>query len=121
MVRPREKGLREKYLIERGKFNKKGNFEIQNSIPLCCFSVQPDIPLMPNCVGSCWHYRSPYTIVQYGHLFISDIFFSQPFNNDPSMNRTILIAPRRWWDWDNIPYANFTLSIPNVRALSMNI
>lgn len=82
------------------------------------YSLTPAIPTLPNCVGNCWEYRSPFTTVRYGHVFISDIFFSLPFNNDPDMVRSILIAPRLFWDWDGIPFANMTLKIPNVQALS---
>jgi len=101
------------------EYDYPGKMCIQQSAQLIGVDIlTPSIPTLPNCVGNCWEYRSPFTAVRYGHIFISDMYFSLPFNNDPGMVRSILIAPRLFWDYDGIPFDNMTLKIPNVQALT---
>jgi len=95
-----------------------GSMCVQNNGMLSGLDIlKPDLPLMPNCMGSCWWYTSPYTTTIYGHSYISGVFFSKPFNNDPANERPIRIIPRHYGDWSTPRTAPMTFEIPPVKAL----
>ncbi|XP_066916314.1 uncharacterized protein [Clytia hemisphaerica] len=94
-----------------------GSMCVQNQGLLTGISIlQPDLPLMPNCEQS-FFFSTVWTATNFGHSYISGVFFSQPFNNDPANERPILISPRHFGDWRAPLLDHMTFRIPPVKAL----
>lgn len=95
-----------------------GHMCVKNLISLIGVNiVDPYMPDVSNCMGSCWHYRTPFTYVQHGHVFEKGVYFTQPFDPTDNMtDRIIRMTARGFEDWYTLN--NLWVQTPYLKSLN---
>jgi len=68
-------------------------------------------------MGKEWKYNTPYVGIDFGMVFIKDVFFSKPFQAGNDRKRSFKVTPRYQNDWYSPVYDRMSISTPYTQAL----